>query len=191
MNLGGTQVAHEALLLATSICTSSFTNLGLCVPVEKVFLRHGKSIPWPANYRDSPRRTLPCCRESILSITPTLAVRPEFCRRTQSAHSISICRPLRRRCRSATFEFKNRPDGLDDTEAGYRLRFAGEVGIDGSPRYLALANDDVRRSTPSTDGLLRKFDLVVLEDDQQYFPALPYRFCGRRWRKHIPKSLRC
>ena len=45
--------------------------------------------------------------------------------------------------------------------------------IDGAPRYVALTNheSDVIDAY-STDGLLKKYDLVVLEDDKGFF--LPY-----------------
>ena len=45
--------------------------------------------------------------------------------------------------------------------------------IDGSPRYTALMNDNSQVIDAfTTDGLLRKFGLVVLEDDKNFFP--PY-----------------
>ena len=55
----------------------------------------------------------------------------------------------------------------------YNMNFKKVVAMDSSPRYLALSNgeSDVVDAF-STDGLLKKFGLTVLEDDQHFFP--PY-----------------
>ena len=72
-----------------------------------------------------------------------------------------------------TLEFINREDGLPGLEKAYGLTFKDIIGIDGSPRYTALLNDNAQVIDAfTTDGLLKKFDLVVLEDDKNFFP--PY-----------------
>lgn len=72
-----------------------------------------------------------------------------------------------------TITFINREDGLPAVKDMYNITFASESGVDGAPRYTALLNGegDVIDAY-STDGLLKKFDLVVLEDDKGVFP--PY-----------------
>ena len=72
-----------------------------------------------------------------------------------------------------TLEFINREDGLPGLKKEYNLEFKDTIGIDGSPRYTALLNNDAQVIDAfTTDGLLKKFDLVVLEDDKSFFP--PY-----------------
>ena len=74
---------------------------------------------------------------------------------------------------SPTLEFVNREDGLAGLNKAYGLNFADVIAIDGSPRYTALMNDNSQVIDAfTTDGLLRKFGLVVLEDDKNFFP--PY-----------------
>ena len=74
---------------------------------------------------------------------------------------------------SPTLEFVNREDGLAGLIKSYGLNFADVIAIDGSPRYTALLNDNSQVIDAfTTDGLLRKFNLVVLEDDKNFFP--PY-----------------
>ena len=74
---------------------------------------------------------------------------------------------------SPTLEFVNREDGLAGLNKTYGLNFADVIAIDGSPRYTALMNDNSQVIDAfTTDGLLRKFGLVVLEDDKNFFP--PY-----------------
>ena len=83
---------------------------------------------------------------------------------TKSAGSLRI---------GSTLEFQNRADGLPGLSSAYGLDFKDTIGIDGSPRYLALTNGDTEVVDAfATDGLLKKFNLVVLEDDKNFFP--PY-----------------
>ena len=47
------------------------------------------------------------------------------------------------------------------------------IGIDGSSRYLALMNGEVEVvDAYATDGIIKKFGLVMLTDDKSFFP--PY-----------------
>lgn len=72
-----------------------------------------------------------------------------------------------------TYEFMNREDGLLGLQKKYNLRFKENIGINGSLRYTALDNNEINiTSAFATDGLLKKFDLVCLEDDKSLFP--PY-----------------
>ena len=72
-----------------------------------------------------------------------------------------------------TLEFLNREDGIPGLTKHYNFTFKNTTGLDGSPRYLALINEDTDVVDAfSTDGLLKKFELVTLEDDKNFFP--PY-----------------
>lgn len=72
-----------------------------------------------------------------------------------------------------TFEFLNREDGIEGLTKHYGFQFKDTIGLDGAARYLALNNNETDVVDAfSTDGLLKKFDLVTLEDDENFFP--PY-----------------
>lgn len=74
---------------------------------------------------------------------------------------------------SPTLEFVNRKDGLPGLLTNYNLEFKNTIAMDGSPRYTALLNNNSQVIDAfTTDGLLRKFNLTVLEDDKNFFP--PY-----------------
>lgn len=73
----------------------------------------------------------------------------------------------------STLSFMNREDGLPGVKKLYGLSFKEEVGVDGTPRYTALLSGKGELiDAYSTDGLLQKFGLVMLEDDKGAFP--PY-----------------
>ena len=72
-----------------------------------------------------------------------------------------------------TIEFPNRDDGLIGLEKTYNMNFRDVKAIDGSLRYTALVNNETQVIDAfTTDGLIEKFDLTILEDDKNFFP--PY-----------------
>lgn len=72
-----------------------------------------------------------------------------------------------------TFEFSNRDDGMKGLQETYNFSFGSSVELDGAPRYTAIMQGEVDVIDAfSTDGLLKKFNLVTLEDDLNFFP--PY-----------------
>lgn len=72
-----------------------------------------------------------------------------------------------------TFEFLNREDGLPGLQKKYGFTLKESISLDSSPRYTALINKDVDVVDAfATDGLLKKFSLVTLKDDKNFFP--PY-----------------
>jgi osmoprotectant transport system substrate-binding protein len=72
------------------------------------------------------------------------------------------------------YEFLERPDGYKGLAAKYNLKFPESPRVmDLGLLYRALQNNQVDIVAGSnTDGLIAALDLVVLEDDQHYFP--PY-----------------
>lgn len=72
-----------------------------------------------------------------------------------------------------TLQFLNREDCMKGLTKNYGIKFKKTTGLDGTPRYTALENGEVDVIDAfATDGLLKKYDLVVLKDDLQFFP--PY-----------------
>ncbi|WGS54680.1 glycine betaine ABC transporter substrate-binding protein [Paraburkholderia sp. D15] len=71
-------------------------------------------------------------------------------------------------------EFANRPDGLKPLEAAYNMHFtrAETRQMDPGLVYTALHNNQVPIGLIyTTDGRVKGFDIVALEDDRHYFPA--------------------
>ncbi|WP_213951371.1 glycine betaine ABC transporter substrate-binding protein [Tepidanaerobacter syntrophicus] len=105
--------------------------------------------------------------------TYTLAVRRETAEKYNLVTISDLAKVSEHLIAGTTLEFLNRDDCMPGLKKMYNLHFAKEVGIDGSPRYIALVNHETDVVDAfSTDGLLKKFDLVVLKDDKNYFP--PY-----------------
>jgi osmoprotectant transport system permease protein len=73
----------------------------------------------------------------------------------------------------STLEFLNREDGILGLKKHYGISFGHEIGINGANKYRAIDSGETDITDAfSTDGLLKKYDLVMLEDDMNFFP--PY-----------------
>lgn len=102
--------------------------------------------------------------------TYTLAIKPELSQKyniksisdlAKYADQLTIC---------CNIEFANREDALLGLKRKYNFDFRKTLTIDGSPRYTSLINNNADVVDAfATDGLIRKFDLVVLEDDKKFF----------------------
>jgi glycine betaine/choline ABC-type transport system substrate-binding protein len=73
------------------------------------------------------------------------------------------------------YEFRQRPDGLEGLLRTYSLRTEGDpVSMDLGLLYAALGSRKVDLiAANSTDGLASAMDVTILEDDRHYFP--PYQ----------------
>ncbi|WP_294186142.1 glycine betaine ABC transporter substrate-binding protein [uncultured Clostridium sp.] len=72
-----------------------------------------------------------------------------------------------------TIQFPNREDGLIGLEKTYNMKFKAVKPMETGLRYTALNSGETDVTDAfTTDGLIEKFDLVVLEDDKKFFP--PY-----------------
>lgn len=105
--------------------------------------------------------------------TYTLAIKKETKEKYNIKTISDLCNVSEELVFSPTLTFMERNDCYKGLEKIYPLKFKEVIAIDGSPRYVALMNgeSDVVDAY-STDALLEKFDLYVLEDDKDFF--LPY-----------------
>lgn len=173
LNLGGTQVCFNAL-----------KGGDIDLYVEYSGTAYGSILQQPSSsdmqeVYDFSKRTLKeqfgieTLRQMRFNNTYTLAVTRETAEKYNLQTFSDLARVAGGLRAGTTLEFLNRDDGLPGVEQRYGFRFKDEIGIDSSPRYLALVNQETDVVDAfSTDGLLKKFDLAVLEDDKHFFP--PY-----------------
>jgi osmoprotectant transport system permease protein len=71
------------------------------------------------------------------------------------------------------YEFLERPDGFKGLAAAYGLQFANQPRVmDLNLIYRAVASNEIDVTAgDATSGLINALDLVVLRDDRQYFPV--------------------
>ncbi|WP_110954664.1 ABC transporter permease/substrate-binding protein [Anaerosinus massiliensis] len=171
--LGGTQVCFTALKsgdidLYVDYSGTAYGDMLKYPPisdVEKVYDTVKKDL--------KEKYEIDVLKQMSFNNTYTLAVTKETAEK-YNLKSISDLAKVGQQLTAATsLEFLNRDDGVIGLKKKYQFNFRNEIGIDGSPKYAALINkeSDVTDAF-STDGLLKKYDLTVLEDDQHFFP--PY-----------------
>lgn len=69
-------------------------------------------------------------------------------------------------------EFRSRQDGWPGLKQHYRLQLASDAGLDHDIAYRALAAGEIDLiDLYSTDAEIAFYDLVVLADDEKFFPA--------------------
>jgi len=72
----------------------------------------------------------------------------------------------------AEYDFFEREDGYKGLQGTYGMDFNEIVELDIGLKYQAIGEDEVDIiNIFSTDGRLKEFDLLVLEDDLNYFPS--------------------
>lgn len=99
-----------------------------------------------------------------------LAVRQDTAERFDLKNISDIAKVSNQLIFSPTIEFNNREDGVIAMNKIYGTRFKDVVPIDGGLRYTAVAEKKSDVITAfSTDGMLKTYDLVVLDDDQRAF----------------------
>ena len=90
-----------------------------------------------------------------------------------------------------TADFVGRADGLPGLERTYGLHFADVRVLGPAVKYQALAAGQVDVIDGySTDGLIARYDLVVLDDDRHFFP--PYEaaaLVGKTLADEMPQAL--
>jgi osmoprotectant transport system permease protein len=105
--------------------------------------------------------------------TYAIAVRRETADRYRLATLSDLARAGHSLRAGLTPDFIGRPDGLPGLRRAYGVRFAEVRALLPAVKYQALASGDVDVIDGySTDGLIARYDLVVLRDDRRFFP--PY-----------------
>lgn len=172
-NLGGAQVVFSALTndnidLYIDYAGTDYTDILKHKPisdVDKVY----KTI----KNEMKEKYDIEVLNQMAFNNTYALAVTKETAQKYNLATISDLTRVSNDLIIAPTLEFINREDGLPGLEKEYGLSFKDTIGIDGSPRYTALQNNNAQVIDAfTTDGLLKKFNLVVLEDDKNFFP--PY-----------------
>ena len=172
-NLGGAQVVFSALTndnidLYIDYAGTDYTDILNHKPIsdiEKVYQTVKKEMKEKYNVE--------VLKQMSFNNTYALAVTKETANKYNLKTISDLTRVSKDLTIAPTLEFINREDGLPGLEKTYGLEFKDTIGIDGSPRYTALLNDSAQVIDAfTTDGLLKKFNLVVLEDDKSFFP--PY-----------------
>ncbi|MGI6349007.1 MAG: glycine betaine ABC transporter substrate-binding protein [Eubacteriales bacterium] len=105
--------------------------------------------------------------------TYCLAVRPETAQQYNLKTFSDLAKVSSDMVFGGGFEILNRNDGIPKLKERYNMSFKEELAVEGVLRYSAIENNETQITEAfSTDGMLLQYNLVVLEDDLNFFP--PY-----------------
>ena len=171
LNLGGTAIAHQALLSGgidlyveyTGTALTAVFNLPAATDSNQVF----------AQVRD---------RYASVGVTtlPRLGFNNTFAilvrRADAERHGLKTIGDLNRMKdwrAGFGYEFLERPDGFSGLAAAYGLQFANQPRVmDLNLIYRAVASNEIDVTAgDATSGLIDALDLMQLEDDRRYFPV--------------------
>lgn len=171
--LGATEVAFAALRSGAIDVYPEYTGTGLIailhdtasVDAQSAFGKVSREFV----VRYSLRWLPPLGFENTYAIAVTKATAAKFSLRTLT----DLARAAPQLVAGLSPDFIGRADGLPALQRKYGIRFGGVKPLSQALKYRALAGGSVGAIDGySTDGLIKKYDLVVLGDDRHLFP--PY-----------------
>jgi len=196
LNLGGTQVAHQALVSGDITLYPEYTGTGLTevlqIPVDEVMGGAGAASPvagaTPAAGGDlsqvvfdrvkseyESQFQLTWLERSPANNTQALAVKRSFSEENGITTISQLAEVADQYVISAPADFPEREDGLLGLQRVYGAGFESIEVLPVAPglKYQALLDDDAQVVLAfGTDGQISGYDLVVLEDDLGLWP--PY-----------------
>lgn len=105
--------------------------------------------------------------------TWTLAMKPELAEQYNIETMSDLSKYSSDLILSCTLEFENREDAYVGLSKLYNMKFKDVKAVDGSLRYTAVDKNEAQViDANSTEGLVKKYKLKILEDDRGFFP--PY-----------------
>lgn len=173
LNLGGTLLAHQALVKGSIDLYPEYTGTALTAILKQQPDSDAARVRAAVGDTYRSRWRLEWLPPFGFIDTFAIMVRGETAR-TGKLATISDAARARAWRLGAGYEFRQRPDGLDGFVKAYGLRFSGDpVSMDLGLLYQALERRQVDMiAANSTDGQAVKLDVAILQDDRHYFP--PY-----------------
>lgn len=171
--LGATEVAFRALRTGAVDVYPEYTGTGLLALLGEPPRRDPREV-YDRVSREFRRRWNARWLPPLgFENTYAIAVRRETAQRHRLATLSDLARVAPTFRAGLTADFIGRQDGLPGLAGAYGLRFAEVRALLPAVKYQALAAGEVDVIDGySTDGLIARYDLVVLEDDRRFFP--PY-----------------
>lgn len=173
LNLGGTPIAHEAILNGDIDLYPEYTSTGLLTVLKLNPIQDAQEIYTTVKENYEEQFNLTWLETSPFNNTQALAMT----RATAEEYDIRTYSDLSEKAAELTLggpaEFLEREDGikgLQEAYGGFEFQDVRQLGT-GSLRYQALMDGQVDVVVAfGTDGAIEGNDLIVLIDDQVFYP---------------------
>jgi osmoprotectant transport system substrate-binding protein/osmoprotectant transport system permease protein len=186
LGLGATEIAFGALRTGAIDVYPEYTGTGLTAILHEEPRGDARAVFGRVSREFEARWGVHWLPPLGFENTYAIAVRRETARRYGLRTLSDLARASPNLTAGFTPDFIGRPDGLPGLSRAYGLHPRGVRSLVQAVKYRALAEGAVDVVDGySTDGLLAKYDLTVLEDDKRFFP--PYEAAAmvgpRLWRE--------
>lgn len=174
IELGGTAVCFEALKSGDIFVYPEYTGTGYSVVLKGNTLKDPQEVYDFVKEEYKKDYNIDWLNPLGFNNTYTMTVRKELAEELNLKTISDLVPHTPNLIIGAEMEFLERSDGLPGLKEAYGIdKFKEEKGMDIGLTYAALKDGvlDVNDAY-GTDGRIKKFDLVSLEDDKQFFP--PY-----------------
>jgi osmoprotectant transport system substrate-binding protein/osmoprotectant transport system permease protein len=189
--LGATEVAFGALRAGAIDVYPEYTGTGLLVILRETPQPDPQAVFAKVQRAFDERFGVRWLPPLGFENTYAIAVRRETAQRFGLRTLSDLARVAPQLTAGLTPDFIGRPDGLPGLRRAYGMRFGDVRPLAQALKYRALASGGVDVVDGySTDGLIDRYGLVVLEDDRHFFP--PYEaaaLVGARLRRDNPSAI--
>jgi osmoprotectant transport system permease protein len=173
LNLGGTQVCFEALKNGDIDLYIEYSGTAYTDTLKHPPINDMDQVYETVRTELKEKYDINVLKQMNFNNTFVLAVTQETAKKYGLETISDLAKEAGGLTSGLTFEFTNREDGLSGLQKTYHFQLGKNITLDNAPRYAALQNGTVDViDAYATDGLLKKFGLKSLVDDQKFFP--PY-----------------
>ena len=174
LNLGGTLLAHQALVSGEIDVYPEYTGTALTAILKQLPSADPKAVLDEVRSVYEKRWRIEWLAPFGFNNSFAMVVRGEAARRAGLRTISDAARSRKDWAMGAGYEFVERPDGFHGLMKAYGLGIKGQIEtMDLGLLYQALEQRKVDMIAASaTDGMLSVLDVTVLQDERHYFP--PY-----------------
>jgi osmoprotectant transport system permease protein len=173
LGLGATEIAFSALREGRIDVYPEYTGTGLLAILKRQPVNDAREAYRIVRDEFSRRYGMRWLPPLGFENTYAIAVRPETAAQYHLKTLSDLARAAPRLVAGLTPDFIGREDGLPGLRAAYQINPREVRSLLQAVKYQALASGSVDLVDGySTDGMLSRYNLVVLEDDRHFFP--PY-----------------
>jgi osmoprotectant transport system substrate-binding protein len=173
-NLGGTPIAHEALVRGDIDLYPEYTSTGLLTVLKEPPLPDAQAVLEAVRNGYRERFNLVWLEPAPFNNTQALATTKQVAERYGIRTYSDLAKNAAHLRLGAPAEFAEREDGIKGLQGaygGFRFREFRQLGT-GSLRYEALINGQVDVVVAfGTDGQISGLGLVLLHDDKNFYPV--------------------
>jgi osmoprotectant transport system permease protein len=173
LNLGGSSVTFAAIQSGDLDLYVEYTGTGLVNILNQESINDSEKVYDIVKTKFKEKYGLDWLEPLGFNNTYALAIRKDTAKKYNIETYSDLAKVSDKLIMGPTIEFANRQDGYIGLAETYNMNFKDLKAVDSGLRYTAL---DTNKSDVidafSTDGLLKGYDLKVLEDDKNFFP--PY-----------------